>query len=76
MDEIAYQLQHSVEVESSLDFVWAWQTDVKNWVDRPPNSSSTVRLPRGPQVRPCSPGNHYFDGGSDAKAEASTRSAG
>jgi hypothetical protein len=35
MDEIAYQLQHSVEVEASLDFVWAWQTDVRNWDDPP-----------------------------------------
>jgi polyketide cyclase/dehydrase/lipid transport protein len=35
MDEIAYQLQHSVEVEASLDFVWGWQTDVRNWDDPP-----------------------------------------
>jgi|SRR5262245_23076480 len=35
MDEIAYQVQHFVEVEASLDFVWAWQTDVRNWDDPP-----------------------------------------
>jgi hypothetical protein len=35
MDDIAYQLQHSVEVEATLDFVWAWQTDVRNWDDPP-----------------------------------------
>ena len=35
MDEIAYQLQHSVEVEATLDFVWAWQTDVRNCDDPP-----------------------------------------
>jgi hypothetical protein len=35
MDEIAYQLQHCVEVEAGLEFVWAWQTDVRNWDDPP-----------------------------------------
>jgi hypothetical protein len=24
-----------VEVEASLDFVWAWQTDIRNWDDPP-----------------------------------------
>jgi hypothetical protein len=35
MDEIAYQIQHSVEVEASLEFAWGWQTDVRNWNDPP-----------------------------------------
>jgi hypothetical protein len=35
VDEIGYQLQHSVEVAASLDFVWAWQTDIRNWDDPP-----------------------------------------
>jgi hypothetical protein len=61
MDEIAYQLQHSVEVEASLDFVWAWQTDVRNWDDPPAQfqldgpftagASGSTMLPGHPSLR-------------------------
>jgi hypothetical protein len=61
MAEIAYQLQHSVEVEASLDFVWAWQTDVKNWDDPPAQfqldgpftsgASGSTLLPGQPSLR-------------------------
>jgi hypothetical protein len=35
MTNIACQLQHSVEVEVSCSFAWAWRTNVANWDDPP-----------------------------------------
>src|SRR5947208_1686802 len=35
MNDIAYQIEHSVEVQASPAFAWNWRTDVKNWDDPP-----------------------------------------
>ena len=35
MNNIAWQLEHSVEADVSLPFAWSWRTDVKNWDDPP-----------------------------------------
>src|SRR5262245_49843919 len=35
MDEVAWQLEHSVETDASCSFVWSYLTDVKNWSDPP-----------------------------------------
>jgi len=32
---IAWQLEHSIEVEVSPSFAWDWRTDIKNWDDPP-----------------------------------------
>ena len=33
MNDAAWQLEHSVEADASLSFVWSYLTDVKNWSD-------------------------------------------
>ena len=35
MNDIACQLEHSVEADVSPEFAWQWRTDVKNWDDPP-----------------------------------------
>jgi hypothetical protein len=35
MKNIAWQLEHSVEVDVSPSFAWNWRTDVNNWDDPP-----------------------------------------
>jgi hypothetical protein len=35
MNDVACQLEHSVEADVSPAFAWQWQTDVKNWDDPP-----------------------------------------
>jgi hypothetical protein len=35
MDNIAYELAHSVDVDVPLSFAWTWRTDVRNWNDPP-----------------------------------------
>jgi hypothetical protein len=35
MDEVAYQIEHSVEADATLAFVWDWRTDITNWDDPP-----------------------------------------
>jgi hypothetical protein len=35
MNDIACQLEHSVEADVSPSFAWNWRTDVKNWDDPP-----------------------------------------
>ncbi len=35
MDEVAWQLEHSVETEASRSFAWSYLTDVRNWNDPP-----------------------------------------
>ena len=35
MNDIVYQVEHSVEVPVSPAFAWDWRTDVKNWDDPP-----------------------------------------
>ena len=35
MNDIAYQVEHSVDVPVSRAFAWAWRTDVRNWDDPP-----------------------------------------
>jgi hypothetical protein len=35
MNEIAWQLEHSVETDASPGFAWSYLTDVRNWNDPP-----------------------------------------
>ena len=35
MEDIACQLEHSVEAEVSPSFAWDWRTDIRNWDDPP-----------------------------------------
>jgi len=35
MDNIAYELAHSVDVDVPLSFAWTWRTDVRTWDDPP-----------------------------------------
>jgi hypothetical protein len=35
MNDVVYQVEHSVEVPVSPAFAWDWRTDVKNWDDPP-----------------------------------------
>jgi hypothetical protein len=35
MDEVAWQLEHSVETDASCSFAWSYLTDVRNWNDPP-----------------------------------------
>src|SRR4051812_50061399 len=35
MNDVAYQIEHSVEVPVSPAFAWDWRTDVKTWDDPP-----------------------------------------
>jgi hypothetical protein len=34
-NNIAWQLEHSIEAEVSPSFAWSWRTDIKNWDDPP-----------------------------------------
>jgi hypothetical protein len=35
MENVAWQLEHSVEAEVSAAFAWRWRTDIRNWHDPP-----------------------------------------
>lgn len=35
MDDVAYQIEYSVEADASAAFAWDWRTNVKNWDDPP-----------------------------------------
>src|SRR5215471_6035979 len=35
MNDVVYQVEHSVEAPVSPAFAWAWRTDVRNWDDPP-----------------------------------------
>ena len=35
MKDVAFQIEHSVEVQASPTFAWDWRTDVNNWDDPP-----------------------------------------
>src|SRR6516164_3513262 len=35
MNDIVYQVEHSVEAPVSPAFAWNWRTDIKNWDDPP-----------------------------------------
>ena len=35
MNDVAYQVEYSVEAPASPAFAWDWRTDVKNWDDPP-----------------------------------------
>jgi hypothetical protein len=73
MNEIAYQVEHSVEAPVSPTFAWDWRTDVTNWDDPPAQfqldgpfaagSWGTTRLPRQEplrwQIRDVRPGRSF-----------------
>ena len=73
MNDIVYQVEHSVEAPVSPAFAWDWRTDVTNWDDPPAQfqldgpfavgSWGTTRLPgQGPlrwQIRDVQPGRSF-----------------
>src|SRR3954466_6661210 len=73
MNDIVYQVEHSVEAEVSLAFAWDWRTDVGNWDDPPAQfqldgpfatgSWGVARLPgqapRRWQIRDVQPGRSF-----------------
>src|SRR5262249_42594752 len=73
MNEVVYQVEHSVEAPVSPAFAWDWRTDVKNWDDLPAQfqldgpfaagSWGTTRLPgQEPlrwQIRDVQPGRSF-----------------
>src|SRR5262249_38388898 len=73
MNDIVYQVEHSVEAPVSPAFAWDWRTDVKNWDDPPAQfqldepfvagSWGTTRLPgQEPlrwQIRDVRPGRSF-----------------
>lgn len=74
MNDVVYQVEHSVEAPVSPAFAWDWRTDVRNWDDPPAQfqldgpfaagSWGTTRLPgqREPlrwQVRDVRPGRSF-----------------
>jgi hypothetical protein len=73
MNDVVYQVEHSVEAPVSPAFAWDWRTDVKNWDDPPAQfqldgpfatgSWGTTRLPgQEPlrwQIRDVQPGRSF-----------------
>ena len=73
MNDVVYQVEHSVEAPVSPAFAWDWRTDVTNWDDPPARfqldgpfaagSCGTTRLPgREPlrwQIRAVRPGRSF-----------------
>ena len=73
MNDVVYQVEHSVEATVSPAFAWDWRTDVKNWDDPPAQfqldgpfaagSWGTTRLPgQEPlrwQIRDVQPGRSF-----------------
>src|SRR5215470_5743201 len=73
MNDVAYQVEHSVEAPVSPAFAWDWRTDIKNWDDSPAQfeldgpfaagSPGTTRLPgQAPlrwQIRDVRPGRSF-----------------
>jgi hypothetical protein len=73
MNDVVYQVEHSVEALVSPAFAWDWRTDVKNWDDPPAQfqldgpfaagSWGTTRLPgQEPlrwQIRDVRPGRSF-----------------
>jgi hypothetical protein len=63
MDEVAWQLEHSVETDASRGFAWSYLTDVRNWNDPPaefaldgpfaPGSHGRTLMPGQEPVRWC-----------------------
>ena len=60
MNHIAWQLEHSVDVDVSLAFAWGWRTNIETWHDPPAQfqldgpfadgACGTTRVPGQPQV--------------------------
>ena len=73
MNDVVYQVEHSVEAPVSAAFAWDWRTDLKNWDDPPAQfqldgpfavgSWGTTRLPgQEPlrwQIRDVQPGRSF-----------------
>jgi hypothetical protein len=73
VNDVVYQVEHSVEAPVSPSFAWGWRTDVKNWDDPPAHfqldgpfaagSWGTTRLPgQEPlrwQIRDVRPGKSF-----------------
>src|SRR2546426_517750 len=73
MNDVVYQVEHSVEAPVSPAFAWDWRTDVRNWDDPPAQfqldgpfaagSWGTTRLPgQEPlrwQIRDVQPGKSF-----------------
>ena len=56
MNEVAWQLEHSVETEASPSFAWSHLTDVRNWDDPPAQFALDGPFAAGSQGTTLMPG--------------------
>jgi hypothetical protein len=55
-NQVAWQLEHVVDVEASLSFVWAWRTDITTWDDPPARFELDGPFVSGAEGRTVLPG--------------------
>jgi Polyketide cyclase / dehydrase and lipid transport len=60
MDEIALQLEHSVEADVSPAFAWNFRTDITNWNDPPAEFALDGPFAAGAQGTTAMPGQEPF----------------
>jgi hypothetical protein len=58
-NEIAWQLEHSVETEAGRSFAWSYLTDVRNWNDPPAEFALDGPFAAGSQGRTLMPGQEF-----------------
>jgi hypothetical protein len=56
MNESAWQLEHSVEIDASPSFAWSYLTDVRNWDDPPAQFALDGPFDAGSQGTTLMPG--------------------
>jgi hypothetical protein len=56
MNEVAWQLEHSVETDASPRFAWSYLTDVSNWNDPPAEFALDGPFAAGSQGTTLMPG--------------------
>ena len=64
MDEIAWELEHSVEADVSPSFAWSFRTDIRNWNDPPATFSLDGPFAAGARGTTLLPGRSRFTGAS------------
>jgi hypothetical protein len=60
MDEIALQLEHSVEADVSPSFAWSFRTDIRNWNDPPATFALDGPFAAGARGTTVLPGQEPF----------------
>jgi hypothetical protein len=60
MDDIALELEYSVEADASLAFVWRFRTDMTTWIDPPARFALDGPFADGAQGTTVMPGQEPF----------------